>query len=226
MKTKIEHLVLGLILAPLAPLAGFLGSWWASYALLPERWIAFCAITGLALGIVADIFILKNLIIRSHQLGMVFWMVIFFFYTVCVFGFFMGMPVFNALLAIPAGLIVGGKLAHKKADLSQVQAAALRTCIFTTAVLTIICTISAGLALSETTLPAQLAGMLALPFPVTWGMIWGIILVGGTGLLIFNWLLTWLTVRFTYRYLNTLKTDMVIIKETASRSAAPNAKNV
>jgi hypothetical protein len=45
--------------------------------------------------------------------------------------------------------------------------------------------------------------MLALPFTVTWGMIWGIILVGGAGLLAVNWLLTGLAVRFTHRFLST-----------------------
>jgi len=202
MKTKIERFALGLILAPLAPIAGLLGFWWTSYALLPERWISFCAISGLVLGILVDIFILKNLIARAYQFGMIFWTAIFLFYTVGVFGFFMGMPVFNAALAIPAGFIVGGKLARKTADRSQVRAAALRTCIFTTTVLTFICATSAILALSEATLPAELEGMLSLPFTVTWGMIWGIILIGGAGLLAVNWLLTGLAVRFTHRFLS------------------------
>jgi hypothetical protein len=203
MKTKIEHFALGLILAPLAPITGLLGFWWTSYALLPERWISFCAFSGLALGILADIFILKKRITRAYQFGMIFWITIFLFYTVCVFGFFMGMPVFNTALAIPAGFIVGGKLARKTADRSQVRTVALRTCIFTTIVLAFICATSAILALSEATLPAELEGMLALPFTVTWGMIWGIILVGGTGLLAINWLLTSLAVRFTHLFLST-----------------------
>ncbi|MBE3118967.1 MAG: hypothetical protein IMZ50_09465 [Candidatus Atribacteria bacterium] len=203
MKIKIERFALGLILATLAPIAGLLGFWWTSYAFLPERWISFCAISGLALGILVDIFILQKLIARAYQFGMIFWTAIFLFYTVGVFGFFMGMPVFNAALAIPAGFIVGGKLVRKTANQSQVRAAALQTCIFTTIILTFICATSVLLALSEATLPAQLEGMLALPFTVTWDMIWGIILVGGVGLLAVNWLLTGLAVRFTHRFLST-----------------------
>lgn len=203
MKTKIEHLALGLILAPLAPIVGLLGFWWASYSVLVEKWIPFCALSGLVLGILVDIFTLKNLIARANQFGMIFWTAIFLFYNVGVFGFFMGMPVFNAALAIPVGFIVGGQLAHNSADQSQVRSAAVRTCIFTSLVLTFICAASAILALSETTLPAELEGMLALPFTVTWIMIWGIILVGGAGLLAVNWLLTAMAVRFTYRFLST-----------------------
>jgi hypothetical protein len=203
MKSKLEKVALGSILAPLAPLSGFLGFWWSSYALLPERWIPFCAISGLALGVLADIFILKRLIARAFQYGMIFWIAIFLFYTVGLFGFFMGMPVFNAALAIPVGFIVGGKLAREMADGPRVRSAALRACILTTTVLTFICATSAILALSEATLPAQLEEMLALPFMVTWSMIWGIILIGGVGLLAVNWLLTDVSVRFTHRYLST-----------------------
>ena len=63
---------------------------------------------------------------------MIFWAAIFLFYTVCVSGFFMGMPVLNAGLAIPVGFIVGANLARKRVDRSSVRAATLRTCIFTT----------------------------------------------------------------------------------------------
>jgi hypothetical protein len=202
MKTKIERFILGLILAPLAPIAGLLGFWWTSYALLPERWIAFCAISGFALGILADIFILKNLIAGAYHFGMIFWTAIFLFYTVGVFGLFMGMPVFNAALAIPAGFIVGGKLARKTADRLQVRAAALRTSIFTTIILTFICAASAFFALISSSTPSDLRGMLGLGFEVTPVMIWGIILIGGAGLLTVNWLLTGLAVHFTHRFLS------------------------
>jgi hypothetical protein len=203
MKTKIEHFALGLILAPLAPIAGLLGFWWTSYALLPERWIAFCAISGLALGILADIFILKNMIARAYGFRMIFWGAIFLFYTVGVFGFFMGVPIFNAALAIPAGFIVGGKLACEMADGRQVRVATRRTCVLTTIVLAFICAASALLALSSSSTATDLEGMLALPFAASPAMIWGLILVGGVGLLAVNWLLTGLSVRFAHRFFST-----------------------
>ncbi len=203
MKTKLERFALALILAPLVPLAGLLGFWWVSYALLPEKWISFFAISGLLLGFLADVLILKQLISRAYEMRTLFWIVIFLFYTVGVFGFFMGMPVFNAALAVPAGFIIGGKLAHETADRSRVNGAALRTCIFTTVILAFICAASAVLALNESTLPAQLEGMLFLPFTVTWGMIWGIILIGGAGLLAVNWGLAAFSVRLSYHFLST-----------------------
>jgi len=202
MKTKIDHFAHVLILAPLAPIAGLLGFWWTAYALLPESWIPFFTISGLALGILADIFFLNKLIARAYQLGMIFWAATFLFYTVGIFGFFMGMPVFNAALAIPAGFVIGGKLVRESANRSQVQSAALQTCIFTTSVLAIICTVSAILALISPSTPNDLRGMLGLGFEVTPAMLWGIILVGGVGLLTFNWLITSLVVRCTVRFLS------------------------
>jgi hypothetical protein len=203
MKTKIECFALGLILAPLAPIAGLLGFWWTAYALLPERWIPFYAISGLLLGILADVFILKNLIARAYQLGMIFWTAIFLFYTVGVFGFFMGMPVFNAALAIPVGFVIGGKLAHETTDGVLFRRASWRTCILTTALMTLVCAASAFIALMSPSTPGDLREMLGLGFEVTPAMIWGIILAGGTGLLAVNWLLTGLAIRFTYRFLST-----------------------
>jgi len=202
MKTKIEHFALVLILAPLTPISGLLGFWWTAYVLLPERWISFCAISGLALGVLVDIFILNKLIVRAYQLGMIFWTTVFLFYSVGVFGFFMGMPVFNTALAIPAGFIVGGKLAHETMDEVRLRRASMRTCILTTAMMAIVCAASAFFALLSPSTPSDLRGMLGLGFEVTPAMIWGIILVGGVGLLFVNWLLTGLAVRFTYRFLS------------------------
>jgi len=203
MKTKLERFALGLILAPLAPLAFFMAAWWLSYTLLPEKWIPFGTIAGLLLGLLADVFILKKLIARADRLGTVFWAAVFLFYSVGMFGFFMGVPVFNAALAVPAGFVVGGKLAHETADGMQVRRVSLQTCILTTGLLSLVCAASAFFALSSSSTPSDLRGMLGLGFEVTPAMIWGLILVGGTGLLAVNWLLTGLTVRFTHRFLST-----------------------
>jgi hypothetical protein len=202
MKTKLEKFALGVILAPLAPLGLFMGFWWASYALLPEKWIPFGTLLGLLLGILIDTFTLKKLVERAYRLGFVFWLAVLLFYSVGTFGFFMGVPVFNAFLAVPAGFVVGGKLAHEKLDGVRIRRASLRTCILTTALMVLVCAASAFFALMSPSTPSDLRGMLGLDFNVTLAMIWGIILVGGTGLLVVNWLLTSLSVHITYRFLN------------------------
>jgi hypothetical protein len=202
MKTKIERFVLGLIIAPLAPIAGLIGFWFLSYVLLPEKWIPLCTICGIAIGVLADVFILKKIIQRACQLGTVFWLAVLVFYSVGTFGFFMGVPVFNAALAVPAGFVVGGKLARKMAADVLVQRVSLQTCILTTALMALVCAASAFFALTSSSTPSDLRGMLGLSFEITQPMIWGLILVGGAGLLAVNWLLTSLSVRFSYRFMS------------------------
>jgi hypothetical protein len=201
MKSKLERFALGLILAPLAPLAGLMGLWFLSYYILPEKWIPVGMLSGLLLGILVNILLLKRLLDQVHQLSMLFWAAVMLFYAVSVFGLFMGVPVFNVALAIPAGFVVGGRLAHVTADRLRVRSATLKTSILTTCLLALICACSAFLAQISPSTPSDLEGMLRLGFEVTPAMVWGLILVGGVGLLVVNWLLTVFSIRFTYRFL-------------------------
>jgi hypothetical protein len=199
MKIKLERFALGLILAPLAPLTGLLIFWWGAYAALPEAWIPSVAIAGLLLGILVDIFLLKKQLDR--RFGWPFWVTVFLFYSIGVFGFFMGVPVFNAALAIPAGFVIGRRLAAENADRRQVRQAARRTAWFTTGVLALVCAASAFIALASPSTADDLRGMAGLRFPVTQGMIIALILVGGAALLALCWGLSVVSVRMTFKAL-------------------------
>jgi hypothetical protein len=203
MKTKFERFALGLLLAPPAPLAGLMGFWFLSYSFFPEKWIPLATLVGFVLGLLADFLFLKKLLNSVHRLSLVFWIAILLFYAGGLFGFFMGVPLFNAALAMPAGFVVGDRLARQKVDSAFVSRAAHCTAWFTTAVLLIVCIASAFFSLTSSSTPADLQGTLGLPFLVTWGMVWALILIGGTGLLVVNWALTVLSVRITYRFLGT-----------------------
>jgi hypothetical protein len=203
MKAKLAPFVYYLILAPLAPIAGLLLFWWGAFAALPETTISYVAISGLLLGLLADAFFLKKLVARVHSLNNFFWLVILLFYSVGAFGFLMGVPLLNAALAIPAGFVVGSKLAHESADPALVRCISRRTCGLTTGLLALVCAASAFFALMSPSTPADLRGMLRLGFELTPAMIWGLILVGGAVLLVINWMLTTLTIHLTHRYLST-----------------------
>ncbi|MEW6400458.1 MAG: hypothetical protein AB1649_01595 [Chloroflexota bacterium] len=200
MKTKSERFILGLTLAPLAPLTSLLGGWWLSYALLPEDLIWIGALSGLLLGILADFLFLKKLLDRAHQLSILFWAAVFLFYSIGIFGFFMGVPVFNVGLAILAGIVYGARLAARRASLAQVLTMTRRTAGFTTAVLALICIASAIIASADPYTAANLEGMFNLSFTVTEAMVIGLIIVGGIGLLVMNWWLADTVTRFSYMF--------------------------
>jgi hypothetical protein len=205
MKTKLERFIRGLILAPLAPLALLLGGWWLAYYILPEQWIFIGALFGLVLGLLVDIPLLKRWSAGVNSFNNVFWVAIFLFYSVGFFGFFMGVPVFNLMLAVPVGFILGSRLAAQSADEIKLRSVTRGAAGFTTIVLAFICIASAVIALADPYTAANLQGMFGLPFDVTSSMVVGLIAVGGSLLLIFNWLLTFISVRFTYNFLK-LKT--------------------
>ena len=201
MKIKLERSILGLILAPLMPLALLLGGWWLAYVLLPEAWIFLGALFGLLLGLLLDFPLLKKWINDADMLGIPFWVVVFVFYSIGLFGFFMGVPIFNLGLALPAGFILGSRLASQHADEIKLRVVSRRVSEFTTLVLALICAASAMIALVDPFTEANLQGMLALPFDVTRGMVIGLIIVGGVVLLLLNWVLTFASVRITYKFL-------------------------
>jgi len=200
MKTKLERFARGLILAPVLPLVGLLAFWWAAFALLPATWIPFTGISGLLFGVLADIFLLNKLLDR--RLGLLFWMAVFLFYSIGIFGFFMGVPFFNVALAIPAGFVVGSRLAAENADRLLLRKAAYRTAWFTSGVLAMICAASAFIALASSSTAYDLQGMLRLGFEVTQAMIIALILVGGLALLALDWGLSVASVRAAYIFLH------------------------
>jgi hypothetical protein len=200
MITKFERFGLGLILGPLAPLVGLLSLWWGAYAMLPERWILISALGGLLLGLLADFIYLSRWVNQVRQVGFGFWVAIYLFYSMGVFGFFMGVPVFNVFLAIPAGFIMAVKLAAT-ANPQLTQRQARLTAGFTTAVLALICMAAALLALTDPYTSANLEGMFGLDFAITPGMLLALIAGGGLVVLAGNWWLTLASFRISNLFL-------------------------
>ncbi|PKO02372.1 MAG: hypothetical protein CVU43_08055 [Chloroflexi bacterium HGW-Chloroflexi-5] len=193
---KYEKLFLGIVLGAIFPLIGFLAGWWSTSQLASNAWVFIAALVGLIIGIIVDALILKKWVSKAFEMDLRLWMGILFFYAICVFGFFMGVPVFNLALAIPAGLVIGRKFAHQKSPAVAENRTILRTNLFTTGVLAFICASSAFLALRDPTTAANLEGMLRLNFEVTQGMIVALIVVGGAGLLAVHWWLVIKTIHF------------------------------
>ena len=196
MMQKIENVIIGIIIGAVPVIACFLAGWWISIPLVPESRIFQYALAGFLLGILIDVIFLRNWVRHAYTMKLWVWMGIYGFYSIGMFGFFMGFPVFHVLLALPAGVFVGRWLTHKSVDPARMRKAAQQTAVFTTSVLGLMCITSASIALLDPSVAFDLQGMLGLPFPATSVMILGIILSGGTLLLAIGW---WLTVKFVKR---------------------------
>lgn len=199
MMKKIESAVLGVTLGAVPVIASFLTGWWGSIHFAPESSIWRYALGGLLFGISVDAIFLGRWVRHAYSIKTWVWMAVYGFYSIGLLGFFMGMPVFNLLLALPAGAFVGRWLAHCGADSAHMQRTAQRTAVFTASVLALVCLTSASIALAAHSTASDLQRMLALPFEVTRWMIVGIIVVGGVVMLTFDWWLTTRCVKGVYR---------------------------
>jgi hypothetical protein len=142
-----------------------------------------CAL-GAAAGIAIDVLFLKKILLNMYCLHPLLLVSVFLLYSVGIFGFFMGVPAFNALLGIATGWYIGRRA--KVTGAGHYRKPLTKAVLFSTGVLALFCAASAWLALTDRFTAANLEGMLNLGFRVTDTMIWGIILVGGALLLAFQ----------------------------------------
>jgi hypothetical protein len=199
----IEKVLIGIILGAIFPILGFLAVWWGTFAFLPERWIFPLASIGLLIGILVDVAFLRRWVGSAYSIDLKIWMAVYLFYSIGMFGFFMGVPVFNLILAVPVGLFIGSKLAHQTTPQDEARRLHRNTCIFTTSILAVVCVVSAAIALVDPYTSLGLQGMLGLQFEVTRWMLVGVIVIGGLALLLLQWGLTDKVIDLTYAWMQT-----------------------
>ena len=197
---KIESVTIGVLFGAVPIIICFLSGWWISIPFVPESWISKCALTGLVVGVLVDLVFLKNWVRNAYSMKPIIWMMIYLFYSIGMFGFFMGIPIFNIALALPAGFFIGGWLAFTHAGFTQMKKAARQAALFTTSVLALICLASATIALANSSTALELQHMFRLPVQVTPAILIGIILCGGIILLFLQWWLIFKSVERAHKY--------------------------
>ena len=184
---KYDYVFLSMIYAPIYPIFLFLVGWWVSIPLVPENQIFIFALAGLALGVVIDVIFLKRALVFGYGLKIIIMVAIYLFYSAGIFGFFMGVPIFNVLLGIFAAIYIARRASLSKWDNARFRRNLDHTARFAVAVLLLICIESAYLALSDTHTANNISGMLGLNFEITTDVLWGIVIVGGLVLLGFQY---------------------------------------
>jgi len=187
---KLERVALYVFLGAVAPIALFLAFWWGSFRYVAEEAIPAVALSGFLAGIVLDVIFLKRWVGQAYKLNLGWLIAIYLFYSIGVFGFFMGVPIFNLAVGIAAGYYIGRRIHQEKLGPQEGARLTRQTAILTVSVLAALSTISAYWALNEASTGANLQGMLHLPFNVTRGMIVSIIVVGGLASLVLQYYFT------------------------------------
>ncbi|HPO04139.1 MAG TPA: hypothetical protein PLV37_01310 [Bacillota bacterium] len=178
---RFDNVFGGILIGIIIPILTLCTFWWGSYLL--DLYIQFWAIFGIILGIVIDIIFLSKLLRRFYYLSTISLALLYLFYSIGMFGFFMGVPIFNIVLGIIAGIYIGRRMKVRRQEKEVFQKSLRQTAGFSFVVLLIICLSSAFIAITDPYTGANLQGMLNLSFEVTKPNILGVIIIGGALLL-------------------------------------------
>jgi putative flippase GtrA len=159
--------------------------WWGLIPFKPssDAFYIISASVGFITGVLLDATLLRRFMMRLFSLPLPALCALLAFYSILLFGFFMGFPTFNILPGILGGYIAAKATAFRERDSSISRRFSRRMDAFSFIFLLLICVCTAILTLREPTIQFQLKSMLSLPFDVTYQMIWVAILIGGAVLL-------------------------------------------
>jgi len=184
---NIEKKINGLIIGCVFPLSlGLLSvTIWLSIDKCESRLFIYL-ISGLLIGGLIDLKFLKGWINRRFNLPIWIIALIYIVYNVFVYGFFMGLPVFNAFLGLLAGYYFGNRICFNKVESEKIPKLINQVSIFSGLIMTFVCISSGFLAIYDNGAAGMIQDVLGLSFEITSPMLWGIVLIGGSILILVN----------------------------------------
>ena len=191
-----EKLYLTVVIGLILPAAFLLAGWWGSLPFAQEEHIRTCALGGFLLGLALNLVFLKRWTLSALSAPLVWPALIYLFYSVCVFGFFMGVPIGNFALGPLGGYYMGMRLRHQGADAAASRHGAHAAGIFSALILTAFCAAALLLASRDAYLAENIRGMLNLFIPIQKSTILLLSFFTGIGLSVIEYFLTRAVVRF------------------------------
>jgi len=191
---NIEKRISGLIIGSIFPLSFglLLVTIWFLFDKSENRPLLYLAF-GLLIGILIDLKFIKGWINRRYNLPIWIIISIYLVYNVFVYGFFMGLPVFNAFLGLLAGYYFGNRICFNKVESEKHSKLINQVSLFAGLIMTFVCISSGFLAIYDNGAAGMIQNVLGLSFEVTRSMLWGIVLIGGLTLILAEILLTRIT---------------------------------
>ena len=197
--TKFDKVFAVVILGFIIPVIAFCAFWWLSFLLKLDS--GLWMIAGLFFGIILCIALLRKfrLVDRFYTANYYPLAMLYIVYSIGIFGFFMGVPVFNVVPGILAGIYIGRKMKLYGQPSSIYRSELRKVTIFSAMILFLICCCSAWLALVDPYTADNLQGMLKLRFEVTDTIIWLLIVIGGASLLLLQHVLLLAVGKWAYQ---------------------------
>ena len=197
--TKFDKVFAAVILGFIIPVIAFCAFWWLSFLLKLDS--GLWMIAGLFFGIILCIALLRKfrLVDRFYTANYYPLAMLYIVYSIGIFGFFMGVPIFNAIPGILAGIYIGRKMKLSGQPSSIYRSELRKVAVFSAIILFLICCCSAWLALVDPYTAANLQGMLKLSFEVTDTIIWLLIVIGGASLLVLQHVLLLVVGKWAYQ---------------------------
>jgi hypothetical protein len=191
-----SRLVLGAIVPVLLMLVG----WWGSLGIGGDGpWIRWSALAGLVLGCLINATLLRRWTVSLYDLTVPALLGVAVFYSVMIYGVFMGFPVVNLLVGVAAGFVVGrravlgekpGVAAGRERRRASVAAALLMAAL---------CAVTAWLALTDPYTAGDVRGMLGLSFTPSVDQLRLLALLGGVALVVTEYAATSVTAGWAAR---------------------------
>ena len=195
-----SKLFFNLLLGAILPVFCFLSFWWISLIFTQvEKTVEILAFTGLCFGLLTDLIVWRISKIHVYKLPDWMLLIIYVFYSICVFGFFMGVPVFQIFIGLIAGYYGAKKMQYLNSPKEIQKVEINKISRFSTVIMAIISICSAFIALMDKHTAANLIGMFHLPINLSLPILGTAILLGGVFLICLQY---WLTKKVMIKTLN------------------------
>lgn len=195
--TKFDNLFSSLIMGIITFLTFFLMFWWVSY-LFFQNHMKVLIVLGIICGMISEIFLLKRLSAAFYR-NLVLSTSVYLLYMLGIFGFFMGVPIFNIIPGVFAGIYIGRKAKMLGLNNEAFKKKLSRANFIVSGFLSFFMIGSSIIALRDKYTAQNLKGMMHLSHEINKSEIFGIIFIGGFFLLALQYMLVIIFGNIAYR---------------------------
>ncbi|MGD8501789.1 MAG: hypothetical protein PVJ86_14145 [Phycisphaerales bacterium] len=202
--SKIESVILGMFFGFVPLVFCLLTTLIITGILFGTEVIEAWALWSFVPGIIIDVIFLKKWVKMAYQMSNRILALLYLFYSVVGLGMGMGVPIFNFVLCIAAGVYIARRMHLTGADEERRNEAFKRTAVFCAAVMALMCCLITLWAIAGQMIGYRLETPL-LSLTLTLPIFTAVVLTGGAVLVLLQYLLTSAAAKITSKLLDNKK---------------------